>query len=83
MDCLKDRVWDAMRTADNLKLESVAADDKAVTFRCSFDLVLDRDAYSILAKNAEQKRRTVASTLRRLVQYGFKICFSDEQDNET
>ena len=64
-------------------MAAIVADEKAVTYRVTFDLVLDRASYHNLTKAAEHDRRRVASYLKRIILRGFRVCFGDEQDNET
>jgi hypothetical protein len=81
---LKDQVWDAIALgADSLQVESVAAGDKVVVYRVTFDLVLSRDTHRLLGQVANKGGphkggRSMASALRRIVRLAFKLFLSDE-----
>ena len=65
-------------------MAAIVADEKAITCNVSVQyLVLDRASYHNLTKAAEHDRRRVASYLKRIILRGFRVCFGDEQDNET
>lgn len=78
---LHDEVFDAISVADNIDATMIAVDDKEViTFRCTFDIKLNRETNDILAKTAKLHGHTAAKAVRRMVKLGFRACFSEEQD---
>jgi hypothetical protein len=83
-EALNNAVWDEMRAARNLAVVRTDVNrDGEATFRVTFDIVLNRESYETLIGIANHRRRGLAvQFLKRIVARGFKLFFSDEE-NET
>jgi hypothetical protein len=82
-EALNNAVWDAMREARNLTVVRADANADDGRFRVSFDIELSRESYQILNGIVKHRHRGLAvQYVRRIIVRGFKLFFSDEE-NET
>jgi len=78
----KDYIWDEMAKARDLKVTSVTADENSVTYRVSFDLVIDRSMQQMMFDKAGKKGRRVASLIAAYARSGLKMFFRDDDAPE-
>jgi hypothetical protein len=78
MTSAKDVLFDEMALARNMQVMSVAVDADAVTYRLSFDVVLDRASKNEFYEAAGRHRRSTIAEIKRAAKAGLREFFSDE-----
>ena len=78
MTSAKDVLFDEMALARNIEITSVAAGTDTVTYRLSFDVVLDRATKNDFYEAAGRHRRSTIAEIKRAAKAGLREFFSDE-----
>jgi hypothetical protein len=76
---LQDLIFDDMALARDLDVRLLSTDaDGGKTYRAAFTIRLTPAMDRALADRAAQRGFRHANALRRIVKFGFKICFGDD-----